>query len=672
MPTLTAVDHDPFSADSDPKTNTKETAQDGGFLPQWTRDLPRQMIQGATAGTADEILAGMGTAVKTPYDMYKKGTFNPLNTIPDRYNSEKTKEDALLAGARERQGALGSIAEVGGSLALPVGAVAKEASLGARMATGAKVGAGYGALYGAGEGSGLEDRVSKATAGALFGGALGAAAPPVIEGALQVGKAALNPAINAVRGAVNSDNEAARRVVGAISRDIQADSSAARRLTPNEFADSAKDGGPATILDIGGETTRALARSAANTSPEGRGLLTRTIEDRFSSQGQRVGSWLKSNFNYPNAHAQQEALETAAKAVNRPAYSKAYMDGSKAELWDEELQQLSQAPELQAAIRIATPQLKNWAVADGMPSPRGALEIVNGKTVLRKTANGNELMPNLQMWDYVKRALDQMGTPTAQAFSKALRGKLDSLVPSYAKARAGAAQFFGAENALEAGQNFVTATMQNTEAKAALAKMAPSERKLFQDGFVSKFIDSLGETRDRRNILNQIAHSPAARERLNMVLGSQKAAELEATLRVEGIIDLSRGSVTGNSTTARQLAELGFAGGAVGIGGHGVYDADPKELGFAAVAGALLAGKRGIDTRVAQRVAQMLVSKDPSILMRGVKLLSRNNQMMNSLRATDRRIAVMGGRGSPGSGVQSLNPAAAQGDQPDIQGPRGQ
>jgi hypothetical protein len=35
--------------------------------------------------------------------------------------------------------------------------------------------------------------------------------------------------------------------------------------------------------------------------------------------------------------------------------------------------------------------------------------------------------------------------------------------------------------------------------------MTPAERRLFQDGFVSRYIDVLSEIPDRRNILNQVA-----------------------------------------------------------------------------------------------------------------------------------------------------------------------
>jgi len=102
--------------------------------------------------------------------------------------------------------------------------------------------------------------------------------------------------------------------------------------------------------------------------------------------------------------------------------------------------------------------------------------------------------------------------------------------------------------------------MNSRQIRAGLDKMAPVEKKLFQDGFVDQYVRMVRESGDRRNILNSIANSPAARERIAMALGPQRAKELESFLHVEGIMDRAR-TALGNSTTARQLVEPGLAGG---------------------------------------------------------------------------------------------------------------
>ena len=84
--------------------------------------------------------------------------------------------------------------------------------------------------------------------------------------------------------------------------------------------------------------------------------------------------------------------------------------------------------------------------------------------------------PDLQYWDQVRRELSDAairagrGTEDARRlgrFATALNSELDRMVPAYAGARRTAAGFFGAENALEAGQKFATQKFGHDEARQA-------------------------------------------------------------------------------------------------------------------------------------------------------------------------------------------------------------
>lgn len=635
--------------------------------------MARGAAQGVTFNFYDELRGLMEAGGLDPRD---PASLTALVTGAAKYWSGDPEAVSRYEAAAQRERGISKDVEaqrpysslagnVAGAVALPLGAALNAATAPARVARGAAVGAGTGAAYGAGEGDGFVDSASRAIVGGGLGAAVGAAAPAAVEGIVRGTRAMARPFADAVRGVQQTDDEAARRVVMALQRDIDADPAAVGRLTPAEFAQSSVAGGPARIMDIGGDTTRALARSSANTSPEGRGALTRSIDERFEGQASRINDFLRSSFNYPDAFAQQKALEATRKVVNRPAYLKAYEDGNKIVLWDDDLRQLAQAPEVQAAIRVAIPQLRNWAVKDGLAPPKGAFDVVNGRTVLKKTEAGNTILPSLQLWDYVKRGLDQIDTPTARAFSRSLRDKLDELVPSYNTARSGAAKFFQAENALEAGQNFVTANFAIPETRAALAKMSSEERKLFQDGFVSRFMETLDKIGDRRSILNQIADSPAAREKLNLALGPQKARELEAKLRVEGIMDLARTAVQGNSTTARQLQELGLAGGAYTVSsGFNPFNPDPQAVMTAALVYGVARGRNTVNERLAKRVAEMLVSRDPDVILKGARVVANNKQLFNSLRSFDKRLASVGGEQAGGvPAIQALGGARADNEQ---------
>jgi len=665
-----------------------EQENDPGALGSFTRGAMNGLtfnffdeLSALTKAGASEGQPNMGVGALLT-GLYKKISGDP--EFAQKFEEALSSERGIDKAAAAQNPISNTLGQVAGALTMPVGGVLNAATLPARMGRGAAVGAGMGAAYGAGAGDVAADRVSGALSGGAIGGVVGGVAPAAIEGIVRGARGLGTGIANTVRGIRNPDDEAARRVAGAVQQDLRADPNAINRLTPQEFAASAQNGGPATVMDIGGETTRALARSAANTSPEGRQVLNNTINDRFEGQSGRVVGWLRRTFNFPDANAQQRALERVQTTVNRANYRRAYQDGDRS-IWSPELERLTGSPAVETAMRSAITTGKDRAINEGMGGFRSPITITpDGRVSFNRGPNGVPTYPNLQFWDYVRREVSDAATAAQRAgrneegarlgqLARSLNAELDNLVPSYAAARAGAARFFGAENALEAGQNFVTQNFANAEARQALARMSPVERQLFQDGFVSRFIETLEKTGDRRSVLNQIGNSAAAREKLNIALGPQRAAELEAGLRVEGIMDLARSAVQGNSTTARQLAELGLAGGTYGLGtGGDILNPNPSALMNAALVYGAMRGKARIDTNVARRVADLLVSNDPRMLVRGIQILTRNQQLFNSLRSFDQSVARIGASQAPSSGAAQIPAIGRAEDQPEIPRPPGQ
>jgi hypothetical protein len=139
---------------------------------------------------------------------------------------------------------------------------------------------------------------------------------------------------------------------------------------------------------------------------------------------------------------------------------------------------------------------------------------------------------------------------------------------------------------LEAGQKFVRSTANIPEAQRAIASMSPAERQLFARGYASNLADAVDRSGNNRNVLNALfLNNTAAQQRTQLALGPDRARQLEALLRAERIVDRSR-TALGNSTTARQLMEMGLAGGAT-AGAEGLLDQsfNPTHI----LAGALLA-----------------------------------------------------------------------------------
>jgi hypothetical protein len=136
-------------------------------------DIVRLIANGMTFGFADKIAGAMGDG-----------------TEAERLQTQE---------ARDRAGLAGTVAEVGGSIATPVGMARNGATLIGRLGTDAMTGvgglaaraglaategAGYGALSAAGQDQDIED-------GALLGAIMGGVASPVVEGAQAVFRGAL-------------------------------------------------------------------------------------------------------------------------------------------------------------------------------------------------------------------------------------------------------------------------------------------------------------------------------------------------------------------------------------------------------------------------------------------------------------------------------------------------
>lgn len=541
-----------------------------------------------------------------------------------------------------------------------------------------------------GAGIGAADAVTRgqdpiATGG--IGGLIGVGAP--VAGRIASTIAA--PVVNAIRGARDPAAEAVRRYGGALQRDRAAGTSG---LTDAEIQGAEHAGLPVMPIDRGGETTFAVARSAANTSPEGRRILTTALDDRYAGQGGRTADWFKAGQHFPTDAERNAALAHVSNNEIGPKYMAAMKEAADKPLWPNseirkipgldslpsnlhpaheallsDLAELTQAPEVQSAIRLANANLRNWAVKDQIAlreanphirnvivtPPRPFMQIVNGQTVMNpvESSSGKAVvnLPTLRYWDYIKRALDQMGTPTTKSFARTIRNNIDEIVPKYAEARAAAqpTKFFqGASDAHEAGQNFFRRgdKFDSADTQKALSSMSETQRKLFKDGYSEAYINFIEKHPNRRNLLNEINKSTAAQKEFETALGPQRARELEARMRVEHVMNDARNEVKGNSTTARQLVELGFAGGASMLEGGSPIPLDPQSALTAALAYGAARGHRVIDSRVSLQVAKLLASNNPQQHQIGMKLLTQNPNLMSALRHSDAAMASIAARGA--------------------------
>lgn len=542
--------------------------------------------------------------------------------------------------------------QLAGAVATPAFGAVKGATMAGRIGHAAKGGAIGGALYGAGEGvsegQSSGDVAISAAKGAGTGALFGAGGAGALDTAAKIGRRVVNIA----KGAVDPEKLASRQLGATLRADI---AHGGPGIDPEAAGAAGRAGMPLAVVDVGGQGTRDLARYAVNHSSEALGDFERLTKDRAIEQHPRIRDTIRRMFGRGlDAGADQEALKSAARAANRPAYAAAYRAGDRP-IWSPELERISASDAVQAALKKAVSTGKDRAIADKFGGFRPGVKVTpDGRVEFPKGPRGVPTYPNIQFWDYTQRALsdaakglerehpDQAGA--LKGILNDLKEELDRQVPEFGAARRGAAQWFKAEDASEAGRNFISMNADPREARRALSKFSPPERELFARGFADELSQAVMRRQDNITVVKKaFIDSHIAREKINMALGPVRAKELEALLRAEAVGDRTK-NILGNSQTARNinLAKIVAAHGAHATVGAGAVvgleslkeaNLSPGAIiGGAIILGGLRYGAHHIDAKVARKLGEMLVSTDPATLHRAAQIVARSPQLFDALR----------------------------------------
>jgi hypothetical protein len=618
---------------------------------------PQGSLMGATSATIEGLINGipiLGPLAQGATDMLISGGSalagqDPRETYQGiqerRQANREANTPAFVAG-----NVGGMIGSYGGLAKLPgmAKALGFEGNLGQRVVNSGASALGIGAADSMVRGERPADAISQNALPALASAAI-----PLAGAGLRAAGKGLNKAVvQPVARAFNQDNAAIKAVGNNILKDAGRPGIAAA-----EEAALAKAGGEAMNIDRFGDSIRRLGRAAANVSTEAGNALRSKAQERFYGQSGRAQTFLKTLMNGATDDlALQDALNEAAKRANSANYGKAYNAPAARAVWNQPIKELMQSDTFQSAIKMAEKRGTDRAAVAGVRAVRNPFEFrPDGSVTLRQNADGSRALPSLQFWDQVKRNIDGMiGTAKRQGdntlvadltqIKTKLTGALDAAVPDYKKARGVAASFFGADDAIDAGRKAAKSSRSNPEIERAVNAMSKAERDAFSVGFTSEILDALREKTLRNDVITQIFGSPAAKQRLLIALGPQKAREFEAYVRAEQIIDQARVALSGNSTTAQQLIDAGIVGGA-GVGSYFMSGGDLSQAG--GVAFLALAGRRGmallgkrVDENVMKKVAEMLASSDPAQVQRAIQNASLSKQHMDALEAIFKGISI--------------------------------
>lgn len=485
-------------------------------------DAVRAIARGITFGYADELAAKMD-------ELTGRGGSYEENLKREQQKTSQIPTAIRVPG--EIAGAIG-----GAVAAAPVtGAVGAATGLSRLPAAAKLIGAGAagGAVYGSEE-AGPGARLG----GAAEGGLVGAATGGLLAGGGRVVQHVVNPAARA-------EAELARAV---------------RR-------DAGQGGSPvvpgATMADVGGENVKGLLERVAQTPGAGRSQVVPFLTERQQGQMDRIADELSALTGSKRSaiKAVDETIAQRAKDAT-PLYQAAYQAGDRA-IWSPGLERLSSSPTVQSAMRGAIRKWQDNAVADGFGAMNPSSVERGGQIVFGKSVPA---FPNLQFWDYTKRAItDAIGqakksglNDKARVLTKldnAIRDELDRAVPEYAAARqawAGPTKYL---DAIEAGKEILSAKVGAEELSGNFAKLSPSEKEAFRIGAVSAIRARMGNDPAKLGDMTKYLRSPEVRAKVAAIMPSpQAAAAWERRLNFEvGSSELVGRGLRGSQTFRRLM-----------------------------------------------------------------------------------------------------------------------
>lgn len=350
------------------------------------------------------------------------------------------------------------------------------------------------------------------------------------------------------------------------------------------------DLGPDAInADLLGKRGAALGRGASNISPQARETLESVVQARKAGQNVRLAGDVEAAAGLPAGSTKNvDALKAEAYDAVRPQITAAYNAARKAG---------SDIP-LDAFDNIITTPV-------GRKAFNQALDNVTSRAARDPSAGGN-----LAVLDETKRLLDgwasqayRASDPMASEYAataKALRETVDAFLANgqeYATARALRQQAYKAGDAFDLGAE-LGGPRVGLGVPEKVAKLPPELKPNVSKAYGATKVQSLLNKPSTEGAYNELI-TPQGQKAANAAL--EKPALLGKGIAREKTFNVTNRELLGNSSTARQLAEM--AGTGIGTASAGML------LGFdpttSTVAGSLAAlGRRAVPTITRKLVSE--------------------------------------------------------------------
>jgi hypothetical protein len=420
--------------------------------------------------------------------------------------------------------------------------------------------------------------------GAIVGGAFGSTLQPetdvehfgehkgveaAIGGALGAVGAGLGKAGSAVIQYVRKPENTA---IAQLSRAAERDGTTVQQLQ-QRLTEIRRIRPQATIADVAGENVRGLVERIGQTPGAGVAKVAPRFTERQQAQLGRVAEDLRSlTGTSRTAYQAIESTMAGRAATARPLYIQALQEGDK-EIWSDELGRLAGSPAVQSAMHAAVTGWQDSAIADGYGAlnPRALGGGVHGGGLLDIPTGKVPAFPNLQFWDYTKKALDsavraelkegkltERGKTLAQ-LAQQLRGALDDPklgLSTYRAARqawAGPTKYL---DAIEEGRGILSRTEGSEEMAARFSNLSEPEQEAYRIGAISALRARMGNDAAKLADFTKLVRSPEMRAKISAIMPTPEAAErwinsLEYEIRASELT----GQALKGSPTARRMAQ---------------------------------------------------------------------------------------------------------------------
>jgi hypothetical protein len=496
----------------------------------------------------------------------------------------------------------------------------------------AAVGSATGAVSGAGSATEGE-RLSGAGTGALIGGVLGGAVPVGMragKGAYDFARERLAPTAGAVE----------RRALEKLSR-----AAGEAQMTPQQIERAVLTDKVMGVPSVVANANPALAELAeAVAQRTGRGA--RTIEETLTRQkaGSRERTYQQTvrGLKPGDYYADEERMMGALRQKANTLYDDAYKVG---EVLDPKIQTILETPEVKGAYetarKIAEAQASLARIRGEDPAQFALREIYTpvldnaGKMVELRLSHA----PDVRTLDYMKRALDakisagyasedaatRANTAVLKQIRNELRDTLKDRVPEYGQALRGYAGDMEVIDAMRRGYNDF-GKMDHEQIIKMVAGMSQSEKEAFRTGVARDLYSSIMKPSNDFNAAKRLV-GPEMQVKLQPLFDNPAEFELfrNALTRESQLFNTANrvlgGSQTGKRLQMREALEEGP--------GMGEAVAQAVTGGFwssltGMAARAIRAGE--MSERTAARLAEMLMSKDPTEVAAVVRALEQHAQ----------------------------------------------